>query len=116
MKRIAYFGTDGCVGHYSKAIKGQFTNEELNHFEYVDQDKFYTLISSYKKIGFCHLDSNWRIAAFPASPDDDRGGCKSVVFMETPCTTDDMINAIRENDFLRSVFTKLGKQYNVELI
>lgn len=38
MCRIAYFGTDGCIGHHFKAISREFTQEEIYGFERIDQN------------------------------------------------------------------------------
>lgn len=41
MVRIAYFGTDGCPGHYAIPIRGKFTEEDIKVIESVDCDDFY---------------------------------------------------------------------------
>ena len=42
MVRIAYFGTDGCPGHYAIPIRGKFTEEDIKVIESVDCDDFYS--------------------------------------------------------------------------
>ena len=38
MCRIAYFGTDGCIGHYFKAISGRFSLQEIEDLRKIDED------------------------------------------------------------------------------
>lgn len=39
MRRIAYFGTDGCPGHYFKAISGGFSSQEEEELSKIDEEK-----------------------------------------------------------------------------
>ena len=38
MCRIAYFGTDGCLGHHFKAISGRFSPQEKEDLSKIDED------------------------------------------------------------------------------
>lgn len=55
MVRIAYFGTDGCPGHYAIPIRGKFTEEDIKVIESVDCDDFYKVfdVMCNKEIVIC---------------------------------------------------------------
>lgn len=38
MRRMTYFGTDGCPGHYFKAIFGEFSSQEEEYLSKIDED------------------------------------------------------------------------------
>lgn len=68
MVRIAYFGTDGCPGHYAIPIRGKFTEEDIKVIESVDCDDFYKVfdVMRFKIAEF----KGWTILGIPASLDD----------------------------------------------
>lgn len=37
-RRTAYFGTDGCPGHYFKTISGEFSPQEEEELSKIDED------------------------------------------------------------------------------
>lgn len=78
--RIAYFGTDGCPGHYAIPIRGKFTEEDIKVIESVDCDDFYKVfdVMRFKIAEF----KGWTILGIPASLDDHRPGSKTVIFIE----------------------------------
>lgn len=80
MVRIAYFGTDGCPGHYAIPIRGKFTEEDIKVIESVDCDDFYKVfdVMRFKIAEF----KGWTILGIPASLDDHRPGSKTVIFIE----------------------------------
>lgn len=45
MVRIAYFGTDGCPGHYAIPIRGKFTEEDIKVIESVDCDDWFIVMA-----------------------------------------------------------------------
>ena len=62
MCRIAYFGTDGCLGHHFKAISGRFSPQEKEDLSKIDEDfqlfgfsgfNFFTY-KGYGCLSFCH--------------------------------------------------------------
>lgn len=64
MVRIAYFGTDGCPGHYAIPIRGKFTEEDIKVIESVDCDDFYKVfdVMRFKIAEF----KGWTILGIPA--------------------------------------------------
>lgn len=48
MKRMAYFGTCGCPGHYFMAISGEFTSEEIYEVELIDQNNKFDILFNNK--------------------------------------------------------------------
>ena len=105
MVRIAYFGTDGCPGHYAIPIRGKFTEEDIKVIESVDCDDFYKVfdVMRFKIAEF----KGWTILGIPASLDDHRPGSKTVIFIEGEANKerfqftldkDDIINMIRGVD------------------
>lgn len=89
MVRIAYFGTDGCPGHYAIPIRGKFTEEDIKVIESVDCDDFYKVfdVMRFKIAEF----KGWTILGIPASLDDHRPGSKTVIFIEGEANEADYI-------------------------
>lgn len=54
MVRIAYFGTDGCPGHYAIPIRGKFTEEDIKVIESVESDVNILMVDTGQKVA-----SNW---------------------------------------------------------
>ena len=78
MCRIAYFGTDGCLGHHFKAISGKFSPQEKEDLSKIDED--------FQLFGFSGFNfftyKGYGCLSFSASPDDNRYGSKTVFFVE----------------------------------
>lgn len=98
MVRIAYFGTDGCPGHYAIPIRGKFTEEDIKVIESVDCDDFYKVfdVMRFKIAEF----KGWTILGIPASLDDHRPGSKTVIFIEGKANETDFMEVIQEYSFL----------------
>lgn len=110
-RKVAYFGTEGCSGHYVEPIYGDFTHQEIMEVEQIDSDNFYKVFRNLEfKIS---TFEGYTIFGFPASPDDGRGGCKTVIFIEGEAKKSDFISLINGNIFLKHQFDKLAKLYNV---
>lgn len=94
MVRIAYFGTDGCPGHYAIPIRGKFTEEDIKVIESVDCDDFYKVfdVMRFKIAEF----KGWTILGIPASLDDHRPGSKTVIFIEGEANEADFIEVTQE--------------------
>lgn len=119
MKKVAYFGTDGDgrCGHYFRPIMGEFTKEDKESIESIDgMDAFYRLFDTKKGINkIFFLFKNYICLGVPYSPDDSRGGSKTVVFMELPAKEEDVEAVIRNSSFLRNIFKKLHDIYNINI-
>lgn len=100
MVRIAYFGTDGCPGHYAIPIRGKFTEEDIKVIESVDCDDFYKVfdVMRFKIAEF----KGWTILGIPASLDDHRPGSKTVIFIEGEANEADFIEVTQEYSFLKN--------------
>lgn len=100
MVRIAYFGTDGCPGHYAIPIRGKFTEEDIKVIESVDCDDFYKVfdVMRFKIAEF----KGWTILGIPASLDDHRPGSKTVIFIEGKANETDFMEVIQEYSFLKN--------------
>lgn len=115
MKRMAYFGTCGCPGHYFMAISGEFTPEEIYEVELIDQnDKFDILFNNkycFKFFTYMHFGC----LAFNASPDDRRHGGRTVFFVEGAKTENEILDALKDAPFVKTQFYKLAEIYNIEI-
>lgn len=112
--RIAYFGTEGKAGHSFKAIQGEFTKEEIREIEKVDCDAIYKVFKHEYSFEF-FMYGRYGCLGFPASPDDDRGGSKTIIFVEGAITKEDVTKAVNSSIFVKSQFEKLSKMYNTEI-
>ncbi|WP_289160500.1 hypothetical protein [uncultured Parabacteroides sp.] len=118
MKRIAYFGTLGNneAGHYFKTISGQFTHEEQRQIELLDggnSDFDNMFCGKYQFKYFRYI--NYSGLAFPASPDDARGGSRTIVLVEDAEGLKDVLDAIENNPFLKSQFNRLCEKFGVQM-
>ena len=110
MVRIAYFGTDGCPGHYAIPIRGKFIEEDIKVIESVDCDDFYKVfdVMRFKIAEF----KGWTILGIPASLDDHRPGSKTVIFIEGEANEADFIEVTQEYSFLKNKVKKLAELYH----
>lgn len=113
VRRVIYFGTNGCAGHTAIPIIGEFSYEELKEVESIDDDDFYKIFkkNEFKIARF----NNYTILGFPASPDDDRGGSKTAVMIEGGATCIDFMLLLEASTFLKKQFGKLAKMFNINL-
>lgn len=111
MRRIAYFGTDGCPGHYFKAISGEFSPQEEEDLSKIDED--FQLFGFSGFIFFMY--KGYGCLSFSASPDDNRYGSKTVFFVEGTCFKTGVLEALEEAPFVKKQFQKLADMYDVEL-
>lgn len=113
VRRVIYFGTNGCAGHVAIPITGKFSDEELREVESIDNDSFYRVFrkNEFKIARF----KNYTILGFPASPDDNRGGSKTVVMIEGGATELDFIILLNSVSFLKRQFSKLAKMFEISI-
>lgn len=112
MKRIAYFGTNGGAGHGFEAVFGSFTREEEKEIEKIDMCE--TIGNGKYQFEFFAW-GNYGCLGFPASPDDERCGSKTVVFVEGATLRSEILTIVNAIPFVKSQFNKLAKMYNQEI-
>ena len=92
MCRIAYFGTDGCLGHHFKAISGRFSPQEKEDLSKIDED--------FQLFGFSGFNfftyKGYGCLSFSASPDDNRYGSKTVFFVEGTYLKTEVLEALED--------------------
>ena len=108
-KRVIYFGTegDGHAGHYPLGINCKLSFEEYKYIREIDK---YT---EFPASGFFR----WREFVgygVPFSPDDKRGGIKTIVLVENG-TKDDVIYCINNNEFLNRQFKRVKEMYDLNI-
>lgn len=112
MAKIIYFGTLGCSGHYPKGIDKMLNQEEYMLWRNIDNDKWINKITN--NPGYGHLTDNGKIVftyyAFPWSVDDNRGGSHTDLFWEGEHSEEEIINLIKNNEFLRTQFGLIKRQ------
>ncbi len=108
--RAIYFGTNGCAGHYAVPIVGDFSHEEIKDVERIDCDNFYSVFKGLEFKTAKYL--NYTIFGFPASPDDPRGGSKTVVMIDGEASIAVFEKLIDDSVFLKGQFDLLSKIYN----
>lgn len=111
MCRIAYFGTDGCIGHYFKAISGRFSLQEKEDLSKIDED---FQVFGFSGFGFFTY-KGYGCLSFPASPDDHRSGSKTVFLVEGAYLKIKVLEALEEVPFVKKQFQKLADMYGVEI-
>lgn len=112
--RIAYFGTEGQAGHSFKAIQGEFTKEEIREIEKVDCDAIYKVFKHKYSFEF-FMYGRYGCLGFPASPDDDCGGSKTIIFVEGAIIKEDVLKAVDISPFVKNQFLRLAKVYNTDI-
>lgn len=109
-KRVIYFGTEGCghAGHYPRGINCELSHEdhecirEIDKFEEFPADGFF----------------RWREFVgygVPFSPDDTRGGSKTIVLVEHGLSAGEVIEAIKNDPFLVRQFSRVNEMYNLKI-
>lgn len=130
MKRALYFGTIHSLGHYPMPISGKFTDTEIRSIEtFIENDTFYDVFKivvddngivrninkkhAYFGIRFTIGNSQKYFFGYavPYSPDDTRGGSKTVILVEDG-TKDDIKSLVKSNEFLKEQFNKVWDKYN----
>lgn len=111
MCRIAYFGTDGCIGHYFKSISGRFSLQEEEDLSKIDED---FQLFGFSGFGF-FMYKGYGCLSFPASPDDNRYGSKTVFLVEGAYLKTKVLEALEEVPFVKKQFQKLADMYGVEI-
>lgn len=104
MKRIAYYGTWGCAGHFVRPIVGSFTKQELEAFEKVDCPAF---CDTMKADGYTYcLYNNFLGYCIPFSADDKRSGCVTAIFVEGAKSSADILQVLEQDARLSFQFWK----------
>ncbi len=105
-KRVIYFGTEGRghAGHYPLGINCELSREEYEQIYKVDK---------LSPDGFFRFDEFLGYGV-PFSPDDMRGGCKTIVLVENG-TEDEIIYCINNNEFLNRQFNRVKEMYNLNI-
>lgn len=116
MKRVAYFGTQGSgeVGHYFIAIKGEFTYEEREEITRLDSYDTLNMFEGKRSFRFFRY-GRYLGLAFPASPDDKRGGSITLVVVEKAETHKEVLDALKASEFVKSQFDRLSKIYDISI-
>lgn len=78
-KRIIYFGTNGCVGHYPLGINFTLSKEEYNDFEEIDRIMTDEILDENTGTFLRYLPKGVAYVCFgvPYSPDDECPGSKT---------------------------------------
>lgn len=110
-RRTAYFGTNGCPGHYFSAISGEFSPQEEEELSKIDED--------FQLFGFSGFNffyyKGYGCLSFSASLDDNRSGSKTVFFVEDARLKTEVLEALEKSPFVKRQFRKLADMYGVEL-
>lgn len=112
-RRVIYFGTNGCAGHIAIPITGKFSQNEIKEVESIDCGNFYSIFrrNEFKIAKF----NKYTIFGFPASPDDERSGSKTVVMIEGEASEVDFIILLNNVPFLKRQFDRLAKMFKVNM-
>lgn len=111
MKRVIYFGTDGCPGHYAIPIIGDFSWQERREItKAIDSSRFEEMFAGGVRAAIFRY-SNYLCYGVPYSPDDNRGGSRTVVLVENG-TTEDLWRVLREVKFIKSKFAQVYKEHD----
>lgn len=119
MKRVLYFGTNGSPGHSIIPLVGEFSNVEIRKITLlVDSFNLEKLfIGGYKYRWFkfeLTIDNNTNKFfgyAVPYSPDDPRGGSKTVILIENG-NEEEIRDLFSSNKFVSKQFNKVWDKYN----
>ncbi len=107
MAKIIYFGTNGCSGHTAIGIDVDLTHDEYLKWCECDNEKWiYTLYQEPEKHTryITHYGLVYTVYSIPLSVDDHRLMSHTNLFWEGRHTEQEMIDFIRNNDFLKRQF------------
>lgn len=116
-KRVAYFGTQGggIPGHSFTAIVGEFSYEEEREVIRLDCDTTFKVFDGKRQFKFFNY-GKYMCLAFPASPDDKRGGSITIVLIEGKDTSrKEILETIGTSSFLKKQFNRLCELYGVQM-
>lgn len=105
MAEIIYFGTNGCSGHYPIGIDMTLTGEEYNKWCECDNEVWIDNIQ--KNPGrhvIKHHGEVYTNYGVPFSVDEDRVGDHTELFWKGIHTKDEIVNLIKNNQFLARQF------------
>lgn len=105
MAEIIYFGTNGCSGHYPIGIDKKLTGAEYEIWRECDNE---TWINNIRKNPGRHLIKHhgevYTNYGVPFSVDDERGGSHTELFWKGIHTKEEIVNLIKNNQFLARQF------------
>jgi hypothetical protein len=105
MAEIIYFGTNGCSGHYPIGIDKVLTSAEYGMWCECDNE---TWINNIRKNPGRHLIKHhgevYTNYGVPFSVDEERGGSHTELFWKGIHTKDEIVNLIKNNQFLARQF------------
>lgn len=105
MAEIIYFGTDGCSGHYPIGIDKTLTGAEYEIWRECDNE---TWIDNIRKNPGRHVIKHhgevYTNYGVPFSVDDERGGSHTELFWKGIHTKEEIVNLIKNNQFLARQF------------
>ena len=111
-RRTAYFGTNGCPGHYFSAISGEFSPQEEEELSKIDED--------FQLFGFSGFNffyyKGYGCLSFSASPDDNRSGSKTVFFVEDARLKTEVLEALEESPFRTKFDRTTDFRFQIALI
>ena len=115
-KRIIYFVTNGCVGHYPLGINFTLSKEEYNDFGEIDKIVTDEILDENTGTFLRYLPKGVAYVCFgvPYSPDDERPGSKTIVLVEHG-TIQEVKDAILQNPFLLDKFKKVKEKYKLNI-
>lgn len=115
MKRVAYFGTEGegVTGHYFKAIVGDFTQDEIKEIEQLDCYAESIFNGNIKFKFFTY--KNYLCFGVPVSPDDKRGGSKTIALVENAAGRKEVLEVIESSPFLKIQFNRISEIYSIQI-
>jgi hypothetical protein len=116
-KRVAYFGTQGggIPRHSFTAIVGEFSYEEEREVIRLDCDTTFKVFDGKRQFKFFNY-GKYMCLAFPASPDDKRGGSITIVLIEGKDTSrKEILETIGTSSFLKKQFNRLCELYGVQM-
>lgn len=115
IRKIIYFGTDGCLGHYPKGVNCELTAEEYDELKRVDRVNVEEQLE--RDDGWFEYRTHcgtYTCFGVPYSLDDKRPGSKSIVMMEDS-NIFDVILAVKSIPFLYDKFKELNERYDLDI-
>lgn len=102
---IVYFGTEGAPGHYPKGISRDLDPQEVKLWRRIDNSDWIELVNSnpgYRMVKI--IGELFSAYSVPWSIDDHRCGSHTNVFWEGAHSEKEMIELIKNNNFLKHQF------------